>query len=246
MLKDKVCLITGANRGIGRAILELFAKEGATVYANARKDGALKDAAEELQNKYKCKVFPVYFDVRDSDAVKAFFVSLQKDQGRLDVLVNNAGIMKDTLIGMANKDLMRDVFETNVFAVMDVLQYASRLMKRKRMGSIINFSSVVGVKGVSGQMVYSASKGAVISLTRSAAKELAPYHIRVNSVAPGMIDTDMLNELSEDQKEKNIQSIGWGRLGTPTDVANAVLFLASDLSEFITGQILGVDGCTVI
>ena len=156
MLEGKVCLITGTNRGIGRAVLEAFAKEGAIIYANARRDGVLNEVASELMKQYDCKVFPVYFDVRDTEAIKAFFMRLQKEQGRLDVLVNNAGVMKDALIGMASKDLMQEVFETNVFAVMDLLQFAGRLMKRKKIGSIINFSSVVGVKGISGQMVYSA------------------------------------------------------------------------------------------
>ena len=246
MLEGKVCLITGTNRGIGRAVLEAFAKEGAIIYANARRDGVLNEVASELMKQYDCKVFPVYFDVRDTEAIKAFFMRLQKEQGRLDVLVNNAGVMKDALIGMASKDLMQEVFETNVFAVMDLLQFAGRLMKRKKIGSIINFSSVVGVKGISGQMVYSASKGAVISLTKSAAKELAPYHIRVNAVAPGMVDTDLIKGIGENRITDNIEKIGWGRLATPEDIANAVLFLAADMSEFITGQVLGIDGSTVI
>lgn len=246
MIEEKVCLITGANRGIGKAILEVFAKEGATIYANARREGSLDDTAEELQSKYDCTIYPVYFDVRDSITAKAFFLRLQKEQGRLDVLVNNAGVMKDALIGMISKDLMRDVFETNVFASMEMLQFAARLMKRKKTGSIINFSSVVGVNGVSGQMVYSASKGAVISMTRSAAKELAPFHIRVNAVAPGMTDTDLIKVLNEEQLDSNLEKIGWGRLAAPEDIAKAVLFLASDMSEYVTGQILGVDGSTII
>lgn len=246
MLDEKICLITGANRGIGKAILEQFAKEGATIYANARTKASLDDVAEELQQAYACRVYPVYFDIRDSEAVKAFFMKLQKEQGGIDVLVNNAGIMKDSLIGMASKELMREVFETNVFATMEILQFAARLMKRKKTGSIINFSSVVGVNGVSGQMVYSASKGAVISMTKSAAKELAPFHIRVNAVAPGMTDTDLIKGLKEEQLSENINKIGWGRLGSPEDIAKAVLFYASDMSEYITGQILGVDGSTVI
>ena len=246
MLKDKVCLVTGANRGIGKSILTLFAKEEATVYANARKKGALDDTVRELENRYECRVIPAYFDVRDSDAAKEFFMKLNKEQGRLDVLVNNAGVMNDALIGMANKELMRDVFETNVFAVMDMLQYAVRLMKRKRSGSIINFSSIVGLKGAGGQMVYSASKGAVISLTKSSAKELAPFHIRVNAVAPGMTDTDLIKGLGEERIKENVEKIGWGRLGTPEDIANTVLFLASDQSEYVTGQIIGVDGSTII
>ena len=146
ILKDKVCLITGTSRGIGASILNNFAKEGAVIYANARETGCIDDKAKYLEDKYECLIKPVYFDICDSKAVKLAIKNIQEEQGRLDVLVNNAGIMKDALIGMASKDLMREIFETNVFASMDLLQLASRLMKRKRNGSIINFSSIVGKK----------------------------------------------------------------------------------------------------
>lgn len=246
MLQDKVCLITGTNRGIGAALLEKFAKEGAVVYANARTEGSLDQAAEDLSGSGHATVYPVYFDVRDTARIKEVVVRIQKEHGRLDVLVNNAGIMKDALIGMASKDLMRDIFETNVFASMDLMQYAARIMKKQKSGSIVNFASIVGVQGNKGQLVYSASKGAVISMTKAAAKELAPYSIRVNAVAPGMIDTDMFRSVGKERVGEYIGNIGMGRLGTPEEVADACAFLASDHAGYITGQIVGVDGAAVI
>lgn len=246
ILKNKICLITGTNRGIGAALLERFAAEGAIVYANSRDVDSINKKAEELNSKYDTRVIPVYFDVRDTAAVKTAIMKIQKEQGRLDALVNNAGIMKDALIGMASKDLMRDIFETNVFASMELLQYAARLMKRHNSGSIINFASIVGVHGNKGQIVYSASKGAVISMTKTAAKELAPNNIRVNAVAPGMIDTDMFRSIGEEHIKEHLEKIGMGRLGTPEEVADACVMLASDYSRYITGQIVGVDGAAMV
>ncbi|MBR1740289.1 MAG: SDR family oxidoreductase, partial [Lachnospiraceae bacterium] len=182
----------------------------------------------------------------DTARIRKELQNIQKECGKLDVLVNNAGIMKDALIGMISNDLMQNIFETNVFASINLIQYASRLMKRNSSGSIINFASIVGVQGNKGQMVYSASKGAVIAMTKTAAKELAPFHIRVNAVAPGMIDTDMFRSIGEEHIAEHLANIGMGRLGKPKDVANACLFLASDLSEYVTGQILGIDGSALV
>ncbi|MCI8416932.1 MAG: SDR family oxidoreductase [Lachnospiraceae bacterium] len=246
LLKNKVCLITGTNRGIGAALLESFSRERAIVYANARQEGSIDEQVQGLKKTYGAAVVPVYFDIRDTTSLKNVMLKIQKEQGRLDVLVNNAGIMKDALIGMASKELMRDIFETNVFASMELLQYAARIMKKNNSGSIINFSSIVGVQGNKGQIVYSASKGAVISMTKTASKELAPYHIRVNAVAPGMIDTDMFHSIGEVHIQEHLDRIGMGRLGTPGEVADACVMLASDYARYITGQIIGVDGAAVV
>lgn len=246
MLGEKVCLVTGSNRGIGAAIIEKFAKEGAIVYANARDEGSIDVLCEKLNYEYGSKVIPVYFDVTDEKAVREVFMRIKKERQRIDVLVNNAGIMKDALIGMVSKSLMKEVFNVNVFAVMNMLQMAAKLMKRQGGGSIINMASIVGTNGSAGQSVYSASKGAVISLTKSAAKELAGHNIRVNAVAPGIIDTDMIKHLGQEKLKDNIANIGYGRLGNVEEVANACAFLASDMSEYITGQIIGVDGGMVI
>lgn len=246
LLKDKVCLITGTNRGIGKSVLTQFAKERAIIYANARQEGSIDDLAAELSSIHHTTIIPVYFDIRDTACIRKTMQKIQKEHGKLDVLVNNAGIMKDALIGMISNDLLTEVFETNVFASMNLLQYATRLMKHNSSGSIINFSSVVGIYGHEGQMAYAASKGAVIAMTKSAAKELAPFQIRVNAVAPGIIDTDLIKVLDEKQLQAQLEQIGMNRLGQPDDVAKVCVFLASDYSEYVTGQILGIDGGTIM
>ena len=222
LLFRKIVLVTGCNRGIGKGILTRFAEEGAIIYAAARQDGCLDNYASALESKYNTKVIPVYFDVRDTHEAKKAIMRIKKEQGHLDILVNNAGIMKDALIGM--------------------IQLAYKLMSRQKSGSIINLSSIVGIEGNAGQMAYSASKGAVVALTKTAAKELAPLNIRVNAIAPGMIDTDMFRSIGEEKIERHLKNIKMGRLGDPIDIANAAVFLASDLSKYITGEVLGVDG----
>jgi 3-oxoacyl-[acyl-carrier protein] reductase len=239
LLKDKVCLVTGANRGIGHAVARLFVAEGACVYACARREGALDALVGACGSD---RLVPLYFDVTDTKGMKAAFLQVRKEQGRLDALVNNAGVMKDALIGMIGSGLVSEVFEVNVFATIDALQFAAGLMRRQGSGSIINFSSIVGVEGNVGQVAYAASKGAVIALTKTAAKELAPQGVRVNAVAPGFIDTDMFRSIGEERVEGMSENVGMGRLGTPDDVARVCAFLASDLSEYVTGQIIGIDG----
>jgi 3-oxoacyl-[acyl-carrier protein] reductase len=239
LLKGKTALITGAGRGIGRATAELFIENGAIVYANDIEAGSLDSIACE-------SLIPMYFDVTDTQAAKAVIMQIKKEQGQLDCLVNNAGIMQDALIGMVDMGVARRIFDINVFAVMELTQLAARLMKKQESGSIINFASIVGVRGNIGQLAYSASKGAVIAMTKTAAKELASYKIRVNAVAPGMIDTDLFRSIGEDRVKERISQIGMDRLGTPNEIAQACLFLASDMSQYITGQIIGIDGSTVI
>lgn len=242
LLKNKVCLVTGTSRGIGTAIVKRFAEEGAVVYANARTPGCIDERCKEQSESTGGTVFPVYFDVRDEAAAKATVMDIRKKHGHLDVLVNNAGVMKDALIGMISSEQMQDIFSVNVFAVMNLLQLAARIMMKQKAGSIINLSSIVGVEGNAGQLVYSASKGAVAALTKTAAKELAPHNIRVNAIAPGMIDTDMFREIGEEKMRRHLDNIKMGRFGTPDDIAKAATFFASDLSSYITGEILGVDG----
>lgn len=246
LLKNKVALITGCNRGIGKSLLEKFASNGAIVYAAARQEGILEEEARHLSEKYFTTIIPVYFDVTDINALKQVFVKINKEQKKLDCLVNNAGIMQDALIGMATESIMQKTFAVNVFSVINLIQYATKLMKKQNSGSIINISSIVGSNGNSGQIVYSASKGAVISLTKTAAKELASFNIRVNAIAPGMIDTDMFRSIGEPRITERIGKIGMGRLGTTEEIADVAVFLASGLSTYVTGQIIGVDGIAVI
>jgi 3-oxoacyl-[acyl-carrier protein] reductase len=246
LLNGKVCLITGTSRGIGRAVAERFAEEGAIVYANARNVGSVDQWADECSVKNKTKVIPLYFDVTDYTAAKQSVLQIMKEQQGIDILVNNAGMVSYELLGMIQFDTLRKMFEVNVVAMIQLIQIVSRIMSRQKKGSIINISSIVGVEGVMGQLAYSATKGAVISLTKSAAKELSSQNIRVNALAPGMVDTERFHEVFEKSFKGRLSDIGMGRLAKPVEIANACVFLGSDLSEYISGQILGVDGCTVL
>lgn len=246
LLEGKVALVTGASRGIGRSIVERFASEGAIVYANCRQVGSLDSLCSDLSQKHATEVVPAYYDVTDTSKSKEVFVRIMKERKQLDILVNNAGIMQDALIGMISSELMHTIFETNVFAVINHLQLAARLMRKGHSGSIINLSSIVGVNGNPGQSVYAASKGAVVALTKTAAKELGPDCIRVNAIAPGMINTDMYRSIGEEKMATHLGMIKLGRIGTPEEIADAALFLASNLSRYVTGQILGVDGGAII
>lgn len=237
LLENKVSLITGAGRGIGKVIAEQFIDDGAIVYVNDLNEPEIEGAK------------PICFDVTDSAALKAGLMQIYKAEGRIDCVVNNAAIIQNQKLGMVTKPLLEKMYAVNVFAVIDMIQIASRLMARTGGGCFVNMASVTGVVGSPGQVAYSASKGAVIALTKSAAKELAPLNIRVNAVAPGIVKTERFEELYEatgDKINERIGRIALGRLGTPQDIANAVSFLASDRASYISGQILGVDGCAAI
>ena len=205
--------------------------------------------ATACSEKNQTKVVPLYFDVTDAAAVKTAFMSVFKAEGRIDVLVNNAGVVFNKKIGMILRPETELMFRVNVIAVIEMVQLVSRLMQRNGGGSIVNIASVTAVLGSPGQSAYSATKGAIMSFTKSAAKELAPLGIRVNAVAPGIVKTERFAELYEQSGEKidaRIQRIALGRLGTPEDIAHACAFLGSDRAAYISGQILGVDGCASI
>lgn len=238
LLEGRVAIITGCSRGIGRSIMETFAANGAVVYAVDLAEGSMDDVASE-------RIIPCYFDITDTKSIVNLVMKVKKEQGRIDVLVNNAGIMLDALIPMVTDQQIQKTFEVNVFAMMHFIQYVSKIMKRQHSGSIINAASIMGVSGNYAQMVYSASKGAVIALTKSCAKELAVDGIRVNAVAPGTINTSLLKDTPEETLNQIKSRIYMGELGEPQDVANAYLFLASDLSSYVSGQILGVDGMQI-
>lgn len=246
LLSGKVCLVTGAGKGIGRAIAERYAQEGAIVYANARSEGSIDEWAAECAEKFGTEVLPLYFDVTDANAAKNAIMQIKKEHQKLDVLVNNAGVVTYELLSMINFDSLREMLDVNVIATIQLTQLASRLMSRQKSGSIINMSSIVGVKGVQGQLAYAATKGAVNAITLSAAKELAPLNIRVNAVAPGMVGTERLLEVFEKSFKERLSDIGMGRLAKPEEVADTFVYLASDLSSYVSGQIIGVDGSTVL
>lgn len=241
MLSNKITIITGATKGIGKAIAILFAKHNAIVYGIGRNQEELNSLASENSN-----IHPIQMDINKTSELKNIFMSIYKEHGHIDILVNNAGIMNDALIGMISDEMIYEMFQTNVFSVISLTQLTTRFMKRQKAGCIINIASIIGVNGNAGQSVYSATKGAVISFTKSAAKELASNNIRVNAIAPGIIDTTLLSDVPKDKLEERINQIKLGRIGNPSDIANTALFLASDNSSYITGQIIQVDGLTII
>lgn len=245
LLDGKVCIVTGSTKGIGKQIALLFASEGAEVIINGRTPGSADNWL--LNSNYKEHLHPFYFDITDSAAIHQNVISIKKQFGKIDILVNNAGIEFNELIGMISREKMEQMFNVNVFATIEMIQAVTRIMSRNAAGgSIINISSVVGLRGNSGQLVYSATKGAIIALTKSAAKELASKNIRVNSIAPGLTQTEMIKKTDIDKLQNRIDNICMGRIAQPEDIAGACLLLASDYANYISGQILSVDGCTIM
>ncbi len=239
-LAGKVAIVTGASRGIGAAIAREFARAGAKLVISGRSP-SLQILAGELRSTGGT-VETVLGDITDDAHVRMLIQTCRAKFGGLNVLVNNAGVLVAGKLGMLRLEDARRMFEVNVFATINLAQYAVRAFPRGTGGSIINLASIAGTQGIDGITAYSASKAAVVGFTRAAAKELAPQKIRVNAIAPGFIDTDMARQISPEWFEKRVASIGIGRIGDPADIARAALFLASDESEYITGQVIGVDG----
>jgi 3-oxoacyl-[acyl-carrier protein] reductase len=234
-LTGRVGFVTGGTRGIGLATARLLAAHGAQVVIAGTDEQRTREAADMFGGR------GVACDSREPDQISAAYRTIRAEFGRLDFLVNNAGVLQDALVGMISPEMIDDVLGVNTKGPILHMQAASRLMRRSG-GSIVNVSSIIGMRGNAGQVVYAASKAAIIGLTASAAKELAPRSIRVNAVAPGFIETDMTAALDPEKFSERMDSIAMGRIGTPQDVAGAVLFLVSDLSSYVTGQVLGVDG----
>lgn len=243
---EKTALVTGASRGIGRAIALALAAKGFAVALNY---AGSHDAAEAVKKEIEAaggKAFTVQGDVSKSEDVDRVFKAVKDEFGGLDVLVNNAGINRDALLIRMKESNWDDVIATDLKSDFLTTKAAAAMMMRKRNGSIINISSVVGIMGNIGQANYAAAKAGVIGLTKACAKEMAARNIRVNAVAPGFIETAMTDGIPEKIREGMISSIPMGRMGQPEDVAKAVCFLASDDSSYITGQVLVVDGGLVM
>ncbi|MET7997604.1 glucose 1-dehydrogenase [Amycolatopsis sp. NPDC005232] len=240
-LTGRVALVTGGTRGIGLATARALVEAGATVVLTGRDEARAKAAAEAAG-----AAAGLALDVTDAKAVSTVVRGVAKEHGRLDVVVANAGIMEDALLGMIREELVDTTLATNVAGTLHTVQAAARAMMRKKSGAIVVLASVVGQYGSAGQTVYAASKAAVANIARSAAKELGRSGIRVNAVAPGVIETDLTSGLSEDAKADNVAKTPLGRLGTAEDVAKAIRFLVSDDAAFITGQVLGIDGGLVL
>ena len=245
-LEGKIALVTGGGRGIGRAICLELAARGATVIVNYNRSGAAAAEVVAQVEKAGGAAQGVQADVSDTEQVTAMFKAIVSDFGAIDILVNNAGMTRDNVIMMMKPEDFDAVIETNLRSCWLCCKTAARTMMRKRSGSIINITSVVGIAGNGGQTNYAASKAGIIGLTKSLAKEVAARGIRVNAVAPGFVETDMTADLSDDIREKAIEAIPLGRMGATRDIAKAVAFLASDEADYITGQTLVVDGGMVM
>ena len=246
LLDGKTALVTGASRGIGRAIALRLAAEGARVAINYA--GNVK-AAEEVKAAVEAAggaAILCQADISDSAAVEAMVADVAKEFGAIDILVNNAGITRDTLLMRMKDEDFAKVLDTNLKGVFYCTKAVAKLMMKKRSGRIVNMASVVGLVGNAGQTNSAAAKAGVIGFSKSAARELASRGITVNVVAPGFIGTDMTAVLPEAVKEKTLAGIPLGKMGEPEDVANAVLFLASDQASYITGQVVNVDGGMVM
>ena len=246
MLKGKNVIVTGATRGIGREIALTLAQNGANIAINYRN---LNSEVENLLNEIKSfgvDALAIKCDVSMTDEVDNFIKEVKTHYNTIDVLVNNAGITKDGLILRMKEEDFDDVLDVNLKGTFNTTKAISSIMVRQKYGKIINISSVVGIAGNAGQCNYAASKAGVIGFSKSVARELSSRNINVNVVAPGYINTDMTKNLPDKVKEEIIKSIPMKKIGDPTEVANLVLFLSSNLSDYITGQVINVDGGMVM
>lgn len=239
----KNAVVTGCLRGIGKKTLETFAEQGANVWACAqRADDEFEKFCANLAQRTGRWIKPVYFDFTDTNAIKAGLKAINSDKQPVDVLVNVAGFTKDAIFHMTSMEQLKPIFEVNHFSQILISQYITKLMVREKRGSVINIASISGLDGSYGQLAYSSSKAALIGATRTLSRELAQHGIRVNAIAPGVIDTDMNAVVPENVIAGYLKSMSIQRMGSSSEVANAILFLASDLSGYMTGQIIRVDG----
>tara|TARA_B100000780_G_scaffold96953_1_gene67623 strand:+ start:2068 stop:2814 length:747 start_codon:yes stop_codon:yes gene_type:complete len=242
LLEGKTVIITGASRGIGRGIAEVFAKQGANIAFTYRSSDEKAKALEDELSANGCKVKGYKSDASNFEAAQQLAVDVLEEFGSIDVLVNNAGITKDGLLMRMSENDFDSVMDINMKSVFNMTKAVLRPMLKQRKGSIINMSSVVGVKGNAGQANYSASKAAINGFTKSTALELGSRNIRCNSIAPGFIETEMTDALGEVQIQEWRNTIPLKRGGTTEDIANSALFLASDMSAYVTGQVIHVCG----
>ena len=245
LLLDKVAVVTGSNRGIGKSILEKFAQNKAEVFACARKKNPeFENYCSELSNKHKTKIHTIYFDLNNTDEIKKAVDHIKNLTNRVNILVNNAGIIQTSLFQMTKVDDLKKVFNINFFSPFLFSQYIVKLMiKNKTQSSIVNISSSAAIEANIGRSAYAASKSALITLSKVMSKELSSFNIRVNAVAPGLTNTDMMNS-STDEKylKETIGRTSLKRIAEPSEIANSVLFLTSDLSSYVNGQVISVDG----
>lgn len=244
MLKGKNIIITGARRGIGYACVVAAAKKGANIFACARsKDEEFEERLSKLAEENGVTITPVYFDIADEKQIKEAVMTIRKTKVRIDGLVNNAGVvMESTSFAMTSVEKMKQLFDVNFWGLTVLTQYVSRLMAVNKSGSIVNLSSVASLDGDPAQYEYVAAKAAVNGATRHLAIELGEQGIRVNAIAPGVIETEMGGKIEESLLEKTLSRSSMKRLGRPEEIAEVIMFLLSDMSSFVTGQIIRADG----
>lgn len=241
-LKDKIALITGSAQGIGFSIASLYASQGANIVVCDVAEESCQKAAQELESKYGVKTLAIKMNVTDINECESVIAKVLEKFGRIDILVNNAGITKDNLVMRMSEGEWDAVISVNLKGAFNATKAVVRPMMKQRSGRIINICSIVGQMGNAGQANYSASKGGLIAMTKTCAREFASRNILVNAIAPGFIRTRMTDALTEEQKQKLASAIPLERLGEAQDVANAALFLAGEDSSYITGQVLAVNG----
>ncbi|MEI8095740.1 MAG: 3-oxoacyl-[acyl-carrier-protein] reductase [Spirochaetales bacterium] len=241
LLTGKKAIVTGGSKGIGRAVVEKFLREGAVVYTISRSEGDL-EALQAVATEAGTEVLFRKADVSVEAEITAVIKDILKESGGIDIVVNNAGVTRDGLIARMSGEAWAEVLQVNLASAFYICKAVSMHLLSRRGGSIINMSSVVGLHGNAGQTNYAASKSGLIGLTQSLAQELAPRGVRVNAICPGFIETDMTDKLTDDVKEKLFARIPLARMGRTEEVANVALYLASDLSTYVTGQALSVDG----
>lgn len=243
LLKGKNAVITGCLRGIGKTTMEVFAENGADIWACCEaKNEEFEAHISNLSIKYNVTIIPIYFDLLDSDEIKVAMKTIINSKKRVDILINIAGMTHNALFSMTTMDKMKQVFEIDFFSQMLVTQYITKAMIKHKIGNVINISSVTAIDGNRGQVAYSAAKAAFIGATKTLAIELADHGIRVNAIAPGVIQTEMTDNLAQEDYQRLISKVNMKRGGLPEEVANVLLFLASDLSSYVTGQVIRVDG----
>lgn len=246
-MSHKNAIVTGATRGIGRAIVQLFAMRGINVWACGSKENPdFEQEMRELSGQYGVWITPVYFDLRREESVKAAVQGIIREKKSIDILVNNAGVPTGGTMFMTSLQTLRDVMEVNFIAQIQVMQLVTRVMMRQKKGVVVNMGSVGGIEAREGYLAYGSSKTALMWATRSISKELAPYNIRVNAVAPGLVETDMGAYKKEEERNRILDAVSMKRMGRPEEIAEVVYFLASEESSFITGSIVNADGGRLI
>ena len=242
-LKGKTALITGCNRGIGKAVMEKFASLGCNIICVTRSQYPdFENYTSELTNKFDVRISHIYFDLSDEESIKTSLNQLIKTKPTIDILVNNAGIPHGGIMLMTPLKTIKEVFQINYFSQILITQYIAKIMTKQKSGVIINMSSVMAMENFAGGSAYAASKAAIATFTRTIANELAPFNIRVNAIAPGLIETEMGDAMDQKTQELFNFRSDFKRRGTPLEVANLIAFLVSDEAKYITGQIIRIDG----